>query len=185
MVDKQKISHFESEGYSNSQSGDHLPDRSRLAKLYPTPKTYDERKADDERTKQVDRLRWPKYPVLNSAVYGSGVIVVAIWFIQNINAWWFGTDNRGMAMGAVFFSFAIWMVLMFITVARVLYVSKLFSHFGGKERLFWTVSGVTLAVTMGLWLSGLILNYTHLLWIPIFVVVQFVLVYVSMRRLMR
>lgn len=185
MSDKQKISHFDPKGYSNSKSTDnHLPDRSRLAKLYPNPKTYDERKADDKLVQRASRLRWPKHPSLNSAVYGIGVIVLAIWFAQNLGVWWFGGGSGGSVMSAVFFSFAIWMVLMLAVFAWVIYISKLFTYFGGKERLFWVVYGTTLAIVMSIWLSGWVLEYTNPLWILVFAVFHFVLVLTFANRLM-
>jgi hypothetical protein len=178
MEKNQKTSHFSPTDSSDSKSvSRHDPDRSYLARLYPKPKTYEQRKQDNRLRQQSYRRKWPKYPYLNIATYGSTVLGLVIWVAQNLHAWWFGSSDYGITMSTVFFSFAIGLGLAFLLIAWVNYVNKLFSYFGSMIRLFWLVYAVLVAVLLVLWLSGWLWEYTNILWFLILTVFHFIVVF--------
>lgn len=185
MANKPKISHFSKTNISDSKPVNNAyKDRSKLALLYPEPKTYEQKKEDDKLRQQSYRRHWPKYPYLNIAVYGSAVLGLMIWFVQNLNTWWFSSSNKGIVMSTVFISFAIFLVPAFLLITWIVYVNKQFSYFGGMVRLFWLVYDIILAVILSIWLSGWIGDYTNTLWIPALIVLHFILVFFSAQRIL-
>ncbi len=184
MTDKPKITHFAASNWSDSKvlKGD-SQDRSRLARLYPKPKTYEQRKRDDILRQKSYRRQWPKHPHLNIAAYGSAILGLTVWFIQNLNDSWFGNSNKGLIMSTVFLSFAVGIVLVFLIIAWVNYVNKQFSYFGGLASVFWLFYAVSVAVLLALWLSGWIWDYTNILWIPVLIVLHFIIAFFSTRRI--
>ncbi len=184
MASKPKISHFVTTDSSDSKSvSRHDLDRSYLARLYPKPKTYEQRKQDDKRRQQSYRRQWPKRPRLNVAVYGSLVFGCFIWFIQNLSDSWLGNSDKGLIMSTVFFTFALAIVIMFLIIAWVNYVNKQFSYFGGMIQVFWLVYYILVAVILTLWLSGWIWEYTNILWVPVLTVLNFIVVFFSAQRI--
>lgn len=186
MANKPTITHFAATNSSDSQAAnsDHV-DRSQLAQLYPKPKTYDQRKQDDQRRQALYRRYWPKYPYLNIAAYGSVILGLVIWFVQSLNAWWYsGGEDRGITMSNIFFSFLLGLGLAFLIIAWVRYINKQFSHFGGSMRLFWLVYGSMSTVMLLLWLSGWLWEYTNIVWIVGLSVLHFTIVFFSGRRSM-
>ncbi|MBC7564838.1 hypothetical protein H7100_01235 [Candidatus Saccharibacteria bacterium] len=183
MANKPKISHYAPSDPSDVKpASSATPDRSRLAQLYPEPKTYNQRKHNDRLLQQAYRRYWPKRPYLNIAAYGSVIMGLSIWFAQNLNAWWFGSSDKGITMATVFFTFAMGLGLAFLLIAWVNYVNKQFSYFGGVTQVFWLVYAVLLTVLLVLWLSGWIWEYTNILWIPALIVAHFITVFFSAWR---
>jgi hypothetical protein len=186
MANKPQTSHFVSTDSSDSTpNAGNAPDRSHLSRLYPEPKTYEQKKQDVALLQQSYRLHWPKYPFLNIAAYGSIVLGVIIWFVQSLNTWWFGSGDWGLTMSTVFFSFAIWIMLVFLLIAWVNYVNKLFSYFGSMIRVFWLVYTILIVVLLVLWLSGWLWEYTNILWPPILTVIHFIVVFFIAKRIVR
>ncbi len=186
MANKPKITHFATSDSSRSKSiNSSSPNRSRLARLYPKPKTYEQIKQDDFLRQKSYRNQWPKYPYLNIAVCGSILFGIIIWVTQNINTWWFGNSDWGLTMSTVFLSFGIAMALIFLVVAWVKYVNKLLSYFGGMVGIFWLIYTVLVIVLLVLWLSGWIGKYTDAFWGPALIVSHFIVVFSSTRRIVR
>lgn len=183
MANKPKISHYAPSGPSDSKPANgRTSDRSRLAQLYPEPKTYNQRKQDDKLRQQAYHRHWPKRPRLNIAAYGSVILGLSIWFAQNLSSWWFGSSDKGITMATVFFTFALGLGLAFLLITWVNYVNKLFSYFGGIVQIFWLVYAVLISVLLTLWLSGWIWEYTNILWIPVLIVLHFIMVFFNVRR---
>ncbi len=183
MANKPKISHFSKTNISDAKPvSDAYKDRSKLALLYPEPKTYEQRKEDDKLRLQSYRRHWPKYPYLNIAAYGSAVLGLIMLVIQNLYAWWFGSSDLAITMSVVFFSFTIWLIVAFLLIAWVSYVNKQFSYFGGI-RVFWLVYSVLAAVLLAPWLSGWIWEYTNILWVPVLTILHFIFVFFSAQRI--
>lgn len=169
----------------NEPKGDNR-DRSKLGRLYPAAKTYEQRKSDDERRQKIYRSRLAKHPRFTIAAYGSVVAGLMIWFVQNLNAWWFaGGEDRGIVMGYVFFSFSVAFLLIFLIMGWVRYVTKQLYDFQGAMGLFWLVYAVIIAVLIGLWSSKLAGGYTNSVWIPILTIVHFIALLVSSRLSIR
>ncbi len=184
MANKPKISHFApTDSTTSKTTKSNSPDRSSLAKLYREPKTYEQRKHDIRLLQQAYRLHWPKRPHLNVAVYGSLVFGCFIWFIQNLSDSWLGNSDKGLIMSTVFFTFALAIVIMFLIIAWVNYVNRLFSYFGGMIRVFWFVYTILAAVLLIPWLSGWIWEYTNILWIPVLTILHFIFVFFSTQRI--
>lgn len=163
-------------------------DRSWLARLYPEPKTYEQRKEDDKRRQEIYRSHLSKHPHFTIAVRGSVVFGLVMWFVQNLNAWWFsGGDDRAAAMSNVFFSFFIGVLVMLLAVAWIKYVNKqLYGFQSVPEAQFWLTYGVVVAVLIALWSSKLLGEYTNVLWIPVLVALHFIaLFFVSKRSIDR
>lgn len=182
MAHKPRISH-----YASSDSSDQKPvsstisDRSHLARLYPEPKTYNQRKQDDKLRQQAYRRHWPKRPYLNIAAYGSIVLGLVIWFMQNLGAWVFGSSDKGITMATVFFSFALGLGLFFLIISWINYANKLFSYFGGRLQIFWIVYTLLVAALLFSWLNSWIWEYTNILWIPVLIILHFTVVFFSAR----
>lgn len=158
-------------------------DRSELSKLYPNPKTYEERKADSEKRQEMYRSRLPKSPHLVIALYGSGVFGLAVWFVQNLNTWWLDSSNPAVAMSRVFFSFSIALMLLFLFVAWVNYANKLLNALQNATNLFWIVYGVLVTALLLLWLNIPLGERTNAAWIPILTVIHFIVLFVSAQRI--
>jgi hypothetical protein len=166
----------------DNQSKSSNRDRSKLGQLYPTAKTYEQRKSDDERRQKIYRSRLAKHPRLTITAYGSVVFGLIVWFMQNLNAWWFaGGDDRGVVMGYVFFSFSVAFMLIFLIMGWVKYVTKQLYDFEGAAGLFWLAYGVTVAVLIALWSSKLAGDYTNPAWILILTVLHFVALFIGAR----
>jgi len=186
MTAKTKLSHFTANDQSKIKTtGNRYADRSLLARLYPKAKSYEERLRDDKWREQSYRRRWPKYPYLNVAVYGSVAVGLSIWFGQSVSSWWFSSDDGGIIMGIVFFTFAIGMGLVFLFIAWGNYANRLLSQFGGMARLFWLVYSFLIMSMLVLWLSDWVGHYTDILWVPALTAVHFVVVLLSTRLIMR
>jgi len=186
MADKSKISHFTPTSTLDSKSGNNNePDRSRLARLYPDPKNYEQIKEDDKLRLQSYRRHWPKYPYLNIATYGSFVFAPMVWFAQNLKSWWLGGSNDAVTISMVFYSFTIWLVVAAMIIAWVIYVNRQFSYFGGMVGLFWSIYGVLVTLLFVLLLSGLIWDYANILWILVLSSLHFVVVLTSAWRIIK
>ncbi len=178
-----KIFHFAPTDYPKTRSANkNLQNQSRLARLYPKPKTYEQKKQDDKLLQQTYRRQWPKYPYLNIATYGSLVFGLIIWFTQNIKTWWFGNGDFGLVMSTVFFSFAIWLILAVSFIVWINYVNKQFSYFGGMIRLFWLIYIILIALLLTLWQNGWIWEYTNILWVPALAILHFIVMFLSARH---
>jgi magnesium-transporting ATPase (P-type) len=186
MADKPKISHFVAASDSPTPAPGSArvndPDRSRLGQLYPQPKTYEQIKQESNKRQVTFRSRWPKYPYLNIAAYGSAVFGLMTWFGQGLNNWWLGSNNGGATMSAVFFSFAIWIVLAVLVMAWVRYVNSLFSYFGGPIWLFWIIYAVVVAVLVTVSVYGVMQGYAPILWSLFVIVIHFGIVLFGTRR---
>ena len=184
MANKPKISHFASTDSSSSKANkSNSPDRSRLAKLYPAPKTPEQRKQDDRLRQQAYRRHWPKRPHLNVAVYGSLIFGFFIWFIQNLSDSWLGNGDKGLVMSTVFFTFALAILMLFLIIGWLNYVDKQLTYFGGRLQVFLLVYAVLIAVLLSLWLRGFIWQYTNVLWIPVLTLAHFITVFFIIRRI--
>ncbi len=154
-------------------------DASRLAALYPEPKTEAQKEQDDAQRQLSYRQRWPRYPYLNIAAHGSILAGIVLWFSQNVGYWWFSGDNTASVMGIVFFSFALGLGIMGLLFAWVNYANKLFSYFGRNSGAFWfaylALTGLVVTISIGGW----ILAFTNILWLPIFVILNFLIIFVS------
>jgi len=185
MVRKMKISHFAPTGPSEtSPANKNRPNQSNLTRLYPNPKTYEQKKQDEKLLQKSYRHQWPKYPYLNISTYGSTIFGLIIWFSQNIKTWWFGNGDFGLVMSTVFFSFAIWLIVAFSFIAWINYVNKQFSYFGGMTRLFWLIYIILIALLLTLWQSGWIWGYTNTLWVPVLAILHFIVMLLSARRIL-
>ena len=183
MPNKLKVSHFTSKGVSISKNAArHTLDQPRLARLYPDPKTYEQRQQDDDVRQQAYRRRLPKYPSLAIAMYGSIFLGLCVWFAQNLSSWWLGNGDSGTTMAAVFFTFAMGLALAFMGIIWVNYVNKVLSYFDGAVRIFWLVQSISIAGLLSLWLSGWAgIHHTSLLWIPALMLIHFTVVFFSAR----
>jgi len=181
MTNKPRVSHFTAVDLIDSkQAKDNYPDRSHIAQLYPTPKTHEEEIQDNQSRQQSYRRRWPRYPHLNVALYGSAVFWLSIWYIQNLHAWWFGSGSYAIVMATVFFTFILGLVIASLLVVWINYVKKLLYYFSGSAGVFWAVYGFTLVILLGLWLSGgWVWEYTTVSWIPILVGSHFTILLIS------
>ncbi|MEO5950278.1 MAG: hypothetical protein ABIQ04_02410 [Candidatus Saccharimonadales bacterium] len=186
MTDKPKISHYaQTDVYETKSFKLSDADRSNLTALYPKPKTYAQREMDDKLRQKSFRRKWPKYPALNIAVYGSVLFGLIIRFAQSLNVWWFSNpSDSGATMSIVFFSFILGLGLVFLIIAWVGFVNRQFSYFGGLLRLFWLTYGVIIAIMVGLWLSSWIGNYTYILWVPSLAVLHFIIVLISAKHIL-
>lgn len=156
-------------------------DRSELANLYPTPKTYDQRQQDTLSRQKLYRRRLPKYPHVNIATYGASVFGCIILFAQNVSSWWAGDENKGVTMSLVFLSFAIVLVLAASFILWVNYTIKLFSYFEGATKLFWLIYAILVSILLAIWANGWILAYTDAIWLLLLTTVYFLIVLVSAR----
>lgn len=165
---------------NGSQGGNR--DRSKLGRLYPAAKTYEQRKSDDERRQKIYRSRLAKHPRFTIAAYGSVVAGLMVWFVQNLNAWWFaGGEDRGVVMGYVFFSFSVAFLLIFLIMSWFKYVTKQLYDFQGAAGLFWLVYSVVIAALIALWSSKLVGEYTNATWIPILTILHFAALFIGAR----
>ena len=184
MVKKSKISHFTQTNTTGSKPDSNADaDRSRLARLYPQPKTYEQKEQDTKLLQRAYRLHWPKYPYFNIAAYGSVLLGLTVWFVQNLYNWWFGNSDWGLTMSTIFFSFVIWLVLTLLLIVWVNYTNKQFAYFGGMIRVFWIVYTILTAVLLVLWLSGWIWDYTNILCIPVLTVFHFIVMFFIAKRI--
>ena len=184
MAKNPKISHYAPLEPSDAKSASiTTPDRSRLAQLYPEPKTYNQRKQDDKLRQQAYRRHWPKHPDLNIAAYGSALLGFLVWFLQNLSSWWFGSSDYGITMSTVFFTFALGLAIAFLAITWVNYVNKLFTYFGGLVQIFWLAYTLFAAVLLTLWLSSWIWPYTNIIWIPLLIILHCTIVFLITRRI--
>lgn len=186
MTDKPKISHFDNTSPSKSRSfKDRYSDRSKLAELYPKPKTNEQRIFDDTLRQKSYRRRWPKHPSLTIAIYGSVLFMFIVFFLQSLNSWWFSNPgNNGATMSVVFFTFTLGLGLIFLIFAWVKFVNIQFSYFGGLLKLFWFIYYAFFAGIITFWLSGLIGDYTSILWLPSLAVIHFIIVFIIAIRIL-
>lgn len=185
-----KITHFaelsDIDKYAITNNMPH--DQSDLGKLYPTPKTYDQRLKDELERNKIFRRRLPKYPSIQIAVLGSIIFGLAVLFIQSIEQTTeqLRQSDSGMAnvMLTVFFSFTLSLAVLGLAFLWVRHVIYMFDVFGGRMRLFWVVYGTILFFIMGAWLSGWLGKSSDAFWIPLLVGVHFIILFLSLRRLL-
>lgn len=108
--------------------------------LYPTPKTPEERRADDSdrrrrQAKQLPKLNWLVIPV-----FGSVALWCVLQFIRSIPDLWNTED-----MGPIFFSFSLWLGIAGIAIWWAFDTNRrLYAH--GKPRATFWVSYVIIAI---------------------------------------
>ena len=101
---------------SNQNDSKTRLDRSNLAQLYPSAKTYQQRRDDDRHQQEMRQKRLPKYPTLRIAVYGSISLGLVAALVLNIERLWMNDS-----ITPVFLSFAAFIGLIFTVFAWVKY----------------------------------------------------------------
>lgn len=153
MQEKPKISHF-----ANNKDGKEKPHdksaleikRATLGELYPSPRTYDQKKSSELLRQRMNTRRLAKYPSSYIAAYGSIVVGLTLIYFKNLDEIWLGSGGGGGTMSTVFFSFLIAMVIFFLTYAWIRYVINTFYALGRGTPLFWIANGILLTVLVAL-----------------------------------
>lgn len=181
MADKPSIPRVPKSAVDIETKSTDRQDRSWLARLYPEPKTYEQRREDDKRRQEIYRSHLSKHPHLTIALRGSIVFGLVMWFVQNLNAWWFsGGDDRAAAMSNVFLSFLVGGMVMFLAVLWIKYVNKqLYGFQSVAEAQFWLVYSVLIAGLIALWSTRLLGDYTNIAWVPTLVALHFTALFVG------
>jgi hypothetical protein len=168
----------------NSQ-GRGVRDQSHLVQLYPTPKTYEQRKRDDIIRQLHYRSRWPRRPYLNVALYGGPVIGMVLWFMQNIETWWTGSDTEAIAMKNIFFSFSVSVIILALLYAWIHYVHKIFQYFSGSAQVFWAIYIVFTIISFSVVLAGYPWSYKNGIWIPVLATSHVLFIFVCAKKMLR
>lgn len=138
-----RIAHFaeDTERKADSLEAPVQLNHSELADLYPSPKTVDQQRADDEEREALYQRKLPKYPFLTIPFFGTFVFIGGLIFAQNILKMWMTGS-----IGVIFFSFALWLVLCGSFVAWVRYSNAVLYSLGRASTLFWAGFGIILTV---------------------------------------
>tara|TARA_Y100000114_G_C11749386_1_gene323412 strand:- start:1463 stop:2044 length:582 start_codon:yes stop_codon:yes gene_type:complete len=144
-----RIAHFaeDAERRAGSSEAPVQPNHSELAALYPSPKTADQQRAEDEEREVLHQRKLPKYPFLTIPFFGTFVFIGGLIFAQNILKMWMTGS-----IGVIFFSFALWLALCGSFVAWARYSNAVLYVLGRMSTLFWAGFGVILVVMSVLFL---------------------------------
>lgn len=107
-------------------------DHSRLAALYPQPKT-----AEELRERQPSLIRHVRHEYARITLLGSLVFSATLLFSMNIPTLW-----QNGNIGLIFFSFALWLGIGTLAVIWIKQVNTIFYSYGRSTVLFWTFNGV-------------------------------------------
>jgi len=157
-----------------------LADQSHLADLYPTKKTTDEIIQDDQRRQELFTARLSKYSRFKAAVYGSLIFGAAIFFLQSLEGMW--TASGGSTLGTlagVSFSFAGSLLLYYVAYLWVKYINNVFYARAKTNKVFWTWYGMSIGVTIIVWLSGLLFPTDSRVWVLVAIAFHFIVVMAS------
>jgi len=153
MQEKPKISHFAKNKDGREKTHDKSAieiKRATLGELYPSPRTYDQKKSTELLRQRMYAHRLPKYPSFYIAAYGSVIVGMILIYFKNLDETWFSSSDRGITMSIVFFSFLIGMIILSLTYAWIRYVINIFYPLGRSTRLFWIANGILLTVLIAL-----------------------------------
>jgi magnesium-transporting ATPase (P-type) len=149
-----KITHFSELEISTENNDDEKGvERLDLQDLYPTLKTYDQKKKELSRQNEMFRRRLPKYPAIQIGLIGSLIFIGVLLLLQNVErVMTFGGDV-GSNMTNTFAFFGAGMILAACAIAWVKYTNDIFNSYGGFLSLFWIIYGVVIFLLTGGWLG--------------------------------
>jgi hypothetical protein len=126
-------------------------DVEQLQELYPTPKTYEQKKEMDIRRQQRYNDRRPKYPAFRGSLALSIVFYGILFFFANIGTLW-GTPNGGSdnatALAVAFIGLAFGLVILFALVGALKYMTVVLSAYGRARPTFF-VPFLCIALVLG------------------------------------
>ncbi len=117
------------------------PDRSELAKLYPTPKTYEEHRAERRAIDALKQARLPKHTALRTSVFltlALGAILVAGRVLPNL---FMSGGIAGICFGFLLLLFVVWCT-RFIYMA----ITGMYDRVGVNHSPFFVAYFVIIAI---------------------------------------
>lgn len=181
-----KVSHFVESIYSadshdrtserQDSVGKGTIDRSGLGKIYPTPKTYEQRQEQDRLRLEAYRHRLPRYPRLNIAILSSLVFGLSALFIRNFEQLWMSGQ-----IWIIFLSFAGILLLFFLAMACIKYTSNIFYLFGGSMTEFGIIYVCAIILLLIIWLSGWLASPSVAFWLPLVCGLHFLVVFIILK----
>jgi len=124
-------------------------DRSALGALYPEPKSYESKRADEQKRIEMYVKKLPRFPQLTIPLFGSIVLGLGLFFILNLSTMW--QDGN---ISLVFFSFALWLAVCALAFLWIKKVNATFYAYGKTAAPFWIGFVVIMAVLVTLFVTG-------------------------------
>lgn len=149
-----------------------------LGELYPTPKTYDEIQQDTEDRQALLKTYRTRMPAFKIAFFGSILAAAVAIYAATFQVLWLVGD-----MAAVFFSFAVWIILLLFAVKWLRYTINIFYEYASPVLAFWIVYVVVMTGALLTWRYGPFLSNGDRLWLAILPGVQFICTYITAKIL--
>jgi len=147
-----------------------------LSTLYPQAKTFEQRALDDDERQKRFMQRQPKYVRFFMAAYSSFLISILTLYILGIYSMW-----ASGSIAAIFLSFSIAIVLVFLVIGCVVYIVDTFYKFDAPIKTYIAFE-VPLCIVMLVlcWYLQDVQGLSSLMAIAVAAVIHFALLYTGL-----